>query len=122
MRLPRAGVLHVGDVELDLDAWTVSVGRRPIRPTKMEFQLLKLLLSNAGRVVSRKELSELLWGASSAPEKSIEVLMGRLRHLIEIDPHRPAHIRTIRGVGYLFEAVAVDEPSYPSEAPAGEAG
>ena len=70
-----------------------------------EFQLLEVLLENAGRVVPRYRLIDIVWGADYVGDtKTLDVHIKRLRGRIEPDPSRPTHIVTVRGVGYKFDS------------------
>jgi two-component system response regulator RegX3 len=71
-----------------------------------EFELLELLMSNAGRVLTRETLIDRIWGPHYVGDtKTLDVHVKRLRAKIEDDPGRPARITTIRGLGYKFEAL-----------------
>jgi DNA-binding response OmpR family regulator len=95
--------LRSGDLEIDLDAREVTVaGRRQVL-THYEFELLAVLARAAGRVLTRDQLLDALKGqAYEAFDRSIDVHVSKLRTKIEQDPKAPRHIKTVRGVGYLF--------------------
>jgi DNA-binding response OmpR family regulator len=95
--------LRAGDLEIDLDAREVTVsGRRQVL-THYEFELLAVLARSAGRVLTRDQLLDALKGqAYEAFDRSIDVHVSKLRTKIERDPKAPRHIKTVRGVGYLF--------------------
>ena len=96
-------VLSVGDVTLDPERHEVSVRGLPIELPLREFQVLRELLEHAGRVVSREELLERVWGLDyDGDSRIVATLIGRLRARIEPDADLPTHITTIRGVGYRF--------------------
>ncbi len=96
-------VLCVGDVALDPERHEVSVRGAPIELPLREFQVLRELLEHAGRVVSREELLERVWGLDyDGDSRIVATLIGRLRARIEPDAELPTHITTIRGVGYRF--------------------
>jgi two-component system response regulator RegX3 len=97
--------LQVGDVRLDAGKHEVHVrGERVDLPLK-EFDVLEILLLNAGRVVTRDTLIDRVWGANYVGDtKTLDVHIKRLRAKIEHDPSAPQHIVTIRGLGYKFEA------------------
>ena len=101
---PAAGRLSAQDVTLDVGAHTVWVrGERVDLPFK-EFEVLRLLLEHAGRVVPRRRLIERVWGRDFAGDpKTLDVHVKRLRAKIEPDPASPRHIVTVRGLGYKFE-------------------
>lgn len=98
-----SGVLTVGEVALDPKAHIVQVrGERVDLPPK-EFELLRLLLSNAETVLSTDYLLQAVWGEEFAgAQQVLYVHMGWLRERIEQDPRHPCHILTVRGVGYKF--------------------
>jgi two-component system, OmpR family, response regulator RegX3 len=102
-------VLEVGDVRLDAARHEVAVrGERVALPLK-EFELLELLLANAGRVLTRDVLIDRVWGPNYYGDtKTLDVHVKRLRAKVEDDPGRPERIVTVRGVGYRYEkAVSV---------------
>jgi len=96
--------LEVGDVRLDPERHEVSVrGQAVVLPLK-EFELLELLLANAGRVLTRETLIDRIWGHDYVGDtKTLDVHVKRLRAKIEADPASPTRIVTIRGLGYKFE-------------------
>ncbi len=97
-------VVEVGDVRLDADRHEVTVrGTRVAFPLK-EFELLELLLANAGRVLPRETLISRVWGADYVGDtKTLDVHVKRLRSKVEDDPATPTRIVTIRGLGYKYE-------------------
>jgi two-component system response regulator RegX3 len=96
--------LSVGDVRLDAERHEVWVREAEVRMPLKEFELLQLLLANAGRVLTRETLLRRVWGADYVGDtKTLDVHMKRLRSRIEEDPSRPTQITTIRGVGYRYE-------------------
>ncbi len=99
-------VLEVGHVRLDAGRHEVSVhGERVPLPLK-EFELLELLLANAGRVLTRDVLIDRVWGSNYYGDtKTLDVHVKRLRTKIEDDPAHPINIVTVRGVGYRYEKV-----------------
>ena len=100
---PSADVLRVGDVTLDPERHEVAVRDVPVELPLREFQVRRELLEHAGRVVSREELLERVWGLDyDGHSRIVATLIGRLRARIEPDAEFPTHITTIRGVGYRF--------------------
>jgi two-component system response regulator RegX3 len=100
---PPADVLRVGQVMLDSGRHEVFVRDTKIDIPLREFQLLRELMEHAGRVVTREELIDNVWGFEyDGDPRIIATLVGRLRTKIEPDPDEPIHIITIRGVGYRF--------------------
>jgi two-component system response regulator RegX3 len=102
--LGRLRVLRIGDVELQLDGHRLFVRGTPVHLPHKEFVILRQLMDNAGRVVTRQELLDNAWGPDRADVRNyLEVHIRRLRTKIEGDVDRPTHIRTVRGVGYVFD-------------------
>jgi two-component system, OmpR family, response regulator RegX3 len=103
---PATGeALVVGDVALDPDRHEVIIRGEPVRLPLKEFELLELLLANAGRVLPRETLIDRVWGSDYVGDtKTLDVHVKRLRAKVEPDPSRPSRIITIRGLGYKFEA------------------
>jgi two-component system response regulator RegX3 len=94
---------EVGRVRMDLARHLVTVGGQPVSLPLKEFQLLEMLLRNAGRVLTRQQLIDRVWGPDYMGDtKTLDVHVKRLRRKIEQDPHRPAHLLTVRGLGYKF--------------------
>ena len=101
-------ILEVGDVRLDPERHEVYVRSTPVSLPLKEFELLELLLANAGRVLTRETLIDRVWGPHYVGDtKTLDVHVKRLRSKIEDDPSNPRRITTIRGLGYKFEAVKV---------------
>ena len=96
--------IEVGDVVLDPDEHTVVVAGEAIVMPLKEFELLHVLLANAGRVLPRETLIDRVWGSDYVGDtKTLDVHIKRLRSKIEPDPTHPTRIVTIRGLGYKFE-------------------
>jgi two-component system response regulator RegX3 len=106
---PAGGdVLEVGKVRLDPERHEVHVGGLPVLLPLKEFELLELLLANAGRVLTRETLIDRVWGPHYVGDtKTLDVHVKRLRSKIEDDPSTPRRITTIRGLGYKFESARV---------------
>ena len=100
----EADRLSAGPIRMDIERHTVEVrGRIQPFPLK-EFQLLEFLVRNAGRVLTRGQLLDRVWGADYVGDsKTLDVHIKRLRNKIELDPAEPRHLRTVRGVGYKLE-------------------
>jgi two-component system response regulator RegX3 len=98
-------VLEAGNVRMDVERHTVSVdGRETAMPLK-EFELLEVLLRNAGRVLTRGQLIDRVWGADYFGDtKTLDVHIKRIRSKIEKVPSEPMMLVTVRGLGYRFEA------------------
>jgi two-component system response regulator RegX3 len=98
-------VLQVGEVRLDPGRHEVMVRSSDVTLPLKEFELLELLLANAGRVLTRDTLIDRIWGPHYVGDtKTLDVHIKRLRAKIEEDPSNPTLITTIRGLGYRFEA------------------
>jgi two-component system response regulator RegX3 len=101
---PSVDALQVGDVSLDPDRHEVVVRGQEITLPLKEFELLELLLANAGRVLPRETLIDRIWGADYVGDtKTLDVHVKRLRAKVEDDPSNPRRIVTIRGLGYKYE-------------------
>jgi two-component system response regulator RegX3 len=101
---PRPDVLEVGGVRLDAARHEVTVDGEPVALPLKEFELLELLLANAGRVLTRDVLIDRVWGPNYFGDtKTLDVHVKRLRAKVEDDPSQPARIVTVRGVGYRYE-------------------
>ena len=97
-------VLEVGDVRLDPERHEVTVRGQQVRLPLKEFDLLEILLDNAGRVLTRETLIDRIWGSDYVGDtKTLDVHVKRLRSKLEDDPSRPRRIVTIRGLGYRYE-------------------
>jgi len=96
--------IGVGDVVLDPEEHTVSVAGQSVTLPLKEFELLHVLLANAGRVLPRETLIDRVWGNDYVGDtKTLDVHVKRLRGKIEPDPGQPSRIITIRGLGYKYE-------------------
>ena len=96
--------VEAGPVRMDVDRHVVSVGGEPVSMPLKEFELLELLLRNAGRVLTRGQLIDRVWGSDYVGDtKTLDVHVKRLRAKVEPDPASPTHIVTVRGLGYKFE-------------------
>jgi two-component system response regulator RegX3 len=104
--IPVSGdALEVGDVALDPERHEVFVRSQQVTLPLKEFELLELLLANAGRVLTREMLIDRIWGPNYYGDtKTLDVHIKRLRSKIEDNPSSPRRITTIRGLGYKYEA------------------
>ena len=101
------GTLEVGEVCLDPERHEVFVRGEPVTLPLKEFELLAVLLENAGRVLTRDVLIDRVWGADYVGDtKTLDVHIKRLRAKVEVDPSKPRNIVTIRGLGYKFDTPA----------------
>jgi two-component system response regulator RegX3 len=97
--------VEAGPVRMDVERHMVSVSGAPVSLPLKEFDLLELLLRNAGRVLTRGQLIDRVWGADYVGDtKTLDVHVKRLRSKIEPDPSNPKYLVTVRGLGYKFEA------------------
>nr|WP_281352266.1 helix-turn-helix domain-containing protein [Phytoactinopolyspora alkaliphila] len=89
---------------MDVERHVVSVDGESVRLPLKEFELLELLLRNAGRVLTRAQLIDRIWGADYVGDtKTLDVHVKRLRAKIEPDPTTPTYLLTVRGLGYKLE-------------------
>jgi DNA-binding response OmpR family regulator len=97
--------LELGEIALDAARRTVTVGGRPVELTYVEFEILHALMASPGRVFSRGQLLDAVWGSSDFREpRTVDVHIRHLREKIEPSPSEPTQIQTVRGVGYRFAA------------------
>lgn len=97
------GTYEFGRVEVDFDSYEVRVEGKPVRLTNREIQLLRYFVVNEGRVISRDEILENVWGYNIPPAtRSVDNFIMRLRRALEIDPANPNHFHSVRGAGYRF--------------------
>ena len=90
---------------MDVERHVVTVDGAPMTMPLREFELLELLMRNAGRVLTRGQLIDRVWGANYVGDtKTLDVHIKRLRSKIETDPSDPTHLMTVRGVGYKLDA------------------
>ena len=98
-------VLEAGTVRMDVERHTVSVDGKDVAMPLKEFELLELLLRNAGRVLTRGQLIDRVWGSDYFGDtKTLDVHIKRIRSKIEKIPGEPTMLVTVRGLGYRFEA------------------
>ena len=98
-------ILEGGRVSLDVERHIVTVDGQQVAMPLKEFDLLEYLLRNAGRVLTRGQLIDRVWGADYVGDtKTLDVHVKRLRSKIEAEPSRPTQLVTVRGLGYKFEA------------------
>ena len=96
--------VEAGPVRMDVERHVVSVGGNQISLPLKEFELLEMLLRNTGRVLTRIQLIDRVWGSDYVGDtKTLDVHVKRLRAKIEPDPGNPRHIVTVRGLGYKCE-------------------
>jgi two-component system response regulator RegX3 len=96
--------LEAGPVRMDVDRHLVTVAGDAVQLPLKEFDLLELLLRNTGRVLTRGQLIDRVWGSDYVGDtKTLDVHVKRLRAKIEPDPANPKHLLTVRGLGYKLE-------------------
>ena len=96
--------LEVGPVRMDTDRHVITVNGEQVAIPLKEFELLEFLMRNAGRVLTRIQLIDRVWGSDYVGDtKTLDVHIKRLRAKIEKDPANPEHIQTVRGMGYKME-------------------
>ena len=101
----ETSVLEAGPVRMDVERHVVTVNGEPVALPLKEFDLLEYLLRNVGRVLTRSQLIDRVWGSNYVGDtKTLDVHVKRLRSKIEADPSSPKHLVTVRGLGYKFEA------------------
>jgi two-component system alkaline phosphatase synthesis response regulator PhoP len=99
------GLVRIGTADVDFGRFTARVGGELHSLTHKECAVLKLLVERSGTAVSRDEILDRAWSADEFPtSRTVDNFIMRLRRLVEKDPANPRTIRSIRGVGYLFEA------------------
>ena len=100
-----SNIVAAGPVRMDVERHVVSVRSSPVQMPLKEFELLEILLRNTGRVLTRGQLIDRVWGSDYVGDtKTLDVHVKRLRSKIETDPAVPVHLVTVRGLGYKFEA------------------
>ena len=98
-------VLTAGGVSMDVERHMVSVRGANVALPLKEFELLEMLLRNAGRVLTRGQLIDRIWGSNYVGDtKTLDVHIKRIRAKIEEDPAEPSIITTVRGLGYKYES------------------
>jgi two-component system response regulator RegX3 len=96
--------VEAGPVRMDVERHVVTVNNATVAMPLKEFELLEILLRNAGRVLTRMQLIDRVWGSDYVGDtKTLDVHVKRLRSKIEPDPAQPRHLVTVRGLGYKFE-------------------
>jgi phosphate regulon transcriptional regulator PhoB len=101
--LPVGQPIRIGSLEIEPDSHQVKVEGKAIELSALEFRLLHFLASHPGRVFSRDQLLDQVWGADRfVTPRSVDVYMRRLRERVEKDPENPQFLKTVRGAGYKF--------------------
>ncbi|ALB66088.1 two-component system response regulator KdpE [Cronobacter dublinensis] len=96
-------VVRFSDITVDLAARRITRGAQEIHLTPIEFRLLAVLLNNAGKVLTQRQLLSQVWGPNAVEHSHyLRIYMGHLRQKLELDPARPRHLLTETGIGYRF--------------------
>jgi len=105
-----ASVLSFGDARVDFDTHEVTVRGEPLRLTKLELDLVRYFAQNTGRVISREELLQRVWGLRNHPNtRTVDNFVLRLRRHFEPDTAEPRHFVSVRGAGYRFILAPEDD-------------
>jgi len=103
--LTNGATVEAGPVRMDVERHVVTVNSEAVPMPLKEFELLEMLLRNAGRVLTRMQLIDRVWGSDYVGDtKTLDVHVKRLRGKLEPDPANPRYLLTVRGLGYKFEA------------------
>ena len=96
-------IMKIGDIEIDRERYTVNIRGKSVKLSATEFKLLLFLAERRGKVFSRDQLLDAVWRDEAFVEpRTVDVHIRRLRSNIEADPANPRHIKTLRGIGYMF--------------------
>ena len=101
----RQSVIVLGDLVIDTDKGPVTRHGQELYLSALEYKLLLVFLNNRGQVLTREKLLEEIWDSAGdyVSDNTLTVYIKRLREKIETDPQNPAHIKTVRGLGYKLE-------------------
>lgn len=103
--IPNASVIENGPIRMDIDRHAISVNGEDVSMPLKEFELLECLMRNSGRVLTRGQLMDRVWGSNYHGDgKTLDVHIKRIRSKIEPDPANPIYLTTVRGLGYRFES------------------
>ncbi|NBU32405.1 MAG: DNA-binding response regulator [Actinobacteria bacterium] len=103
--VPNSSILESGPIRIDVDRHTISVNGEKVSMPLKEFELLEYLMRNSGRVLTRGQLMDRVWGSDYYGDgKTLDVHIKRIRSKIEPDPANPVYLTTVRGLGYRFES------------------
>ena len=99
------GAVEGGPIRMDVERHSLSVNGNPVAMPLKEFELLEFLMRNSGRVLTRGQLMDRVWGSNYVGDgKTLDVHIKRIRSKIEPDPANPVYLTTVRGLGYRFES------------------
>ena len=103
IKIENGRVVEMDGVRIDVERHQVLVDGQEVRLALREFELLELLLRNAGRVMTRGQIIDRIWGSDYVGDtKTLDVHVKRLRNKIEREPSKPSRVITVRGLGYKF--------------------
>jgi len=103
--IPNASIIENGPIRIDVDRHAISVNGEDVSMPLKEFELLEYLIRNSGRVLTRGQLMDRVWGSNYHGDgKTLDVHIKRIRSKIEPDPANPIYLTTVRGLGYRFES------------------
>jgi two-component system KDP operon response regulator KdpE len=109
-------VFHEGGLQLNVPQHRVSIDGQPVHLSRKEFDLLRLLIENSGRIVTHSQIISRLWGDSHLEDSHyLRILVKKLRHKLHDNPASPRFIETEPGVGYRFLSDSDDSPAGPGE-------
>lgn len=104
VEIDSIGAIEGGPIRMDVERHTLTVNGTSIPMPLKEFELLEFLMRNSGRVLTRGQLMDRVWGSNYVGDgKTLDVHIKRIRSKIEPDPANPVYLSTIRGLGYRFE-------------------
>jgi len=105
IEVDAVGAIEVGPVRMDVERHALTVNGEAVAMPLKEFELLEFLMRNSGRVLTRGQLMDRVWGSDYVGDgKTLDVHVKRIRSKIEPDPANPVYLTTVRGLGYRFEA------------------
>jgi two-component system response regulator RegX3 len=103
--IDSVGAVEGGPIRMDVERHALSVNGEAVSMPLKEFELLEFLMRNSGRVLTRGQLMDRVWGSNYVGDgKTLDVHIKRIRSKIEPDPANPVYLTTVRGLGYRFEA------------------
>jgi two-component system response regulator RegX3 len=105
VELDSVGAVEGGPIRMDVERHALTVNGEAVAMPLKEFELLEFLMRNSGRVLTRGQLMDRIWGSDYVGDgKTLDVHVKRIRSKIEPDPANPVYLTTVRGLGYRFEA------------------
>jgi two-component system response regulator RegX3 len=105
IELDTVGMIEGGPIRMDVERHALTVNGEAVAMPLKEFELLEFLMRNSGRVLTRGQLMDRIWGSDYVGDgKTLDVHVKRIRSKIEPDPANPVYLTTVRGLGYRFEA------------------